>query len=86
MSFPQALRKIPKCRPTRKDARGRPGKRYTMADMMRLKLGVKRVAARFTAEERAAANPGSAEDRAEPGLAGRDTGVLGYVEAGGGRG
>ena len=57
VSFPQALAKIPKCRPTGKDARGWPGKRYTMADVMRLKLAVKRVAARYTAEERAAANP-----------------------------
>ena len=59
VSFPQALAKIPKCRPTGKDARGRPGKRYTMADVMRLMLAVRRVATRYTAEERAAANPRS---------------------------
>ena len=57
VSYPQALAKIPKCRPTGRDARGRPNRRYTTADVMRLKLAVKRIASRFSAEERAAANP-----------------------------
>ena len=57
VSYPQALKKIAKCRPTGKDARGRPNRRYTTADVMRLKLAVKRVAAKFSAEEKAAANP-----------------------------
>ena len=56
VSYPQALKKIAKCRPTGRDARGRANRRYTTADVMRLKLAVKRVAAMFSEEERAAAN------------------------------
>ena len=57
VSFPQALPQLPKCRPTGKDARGRPNRRYTSADVMRLKLAVKRVESKYNSEERAAANP-----------------------------
>ena len=60
VSYPQASAKLQKCRPTGKDARGRPNRRYTSADVMRLKLAVKRVASKYNteekAEEKAAAN------------------------------
>ena len=46
VSYPQALAQLPKCRPTGKDARGRPNMRYTSGDVMRLKLAVKRVASK----------------------------------------
>ena len=38
VSYPQALKKIAKCRPTGKDARGRPNRRYTTAGRFRVRL------------------------------------------------
>ena len=52
VSYPQALAQLPKCRPTGPDARGRLNRRYTSADVMRLKLAVKRVASKYSTEEK----------------------------------
>ena len=55
--FQKVLAQLLKCRLTGRDGRGQPGRRYTSGHMMRLKLGVKRVASKCSKEDKAAANP-----------------------------